>query len=64
MLEGIEPWGEKRADYRAARIVEAICHSQGAKMEFRDILKMFDFDPKPPDEECDEEVLESAAQIQ
>jgi hypothetical protein len=33
-------------------------------MEFREILKMFDFDPKPPaDEDRDDEVLESAAQI-
>jgi len=55
LLERIEPWGEKRADYRAARICEAIIVAQGGKMKFADIIKMFDFEPTP--DQTDEEIL-------
>ena len=37
--------------------------AQGAKVEFREILKMFDFDPKAADEARDEEVLDAAARV-
>ncbi len=62
-MERLEPWGEKRADYRAARIIEAVYQSQGAKTEFQEILKRFDFEPKISDEDRDAEVLEAAVKM-
>jgi len=61
-LERIEPWGPRRDDYRAARIIEAIHAAGGAHVSFREILAMFDFDLKEPhSEEQDAEVLETIA---
>jgi len=59
LLEGIEPWGERRADYRAARIIEAIYLANGCKPDLRKIMAMFnsDTDRQDLDDEQSEQVL-------
>ena len=47
VAEDLEPWGERRADYRAAMIVWAIvCSNSRNPPPFAKILEMFDFRPK------------------
>jgi len=56
-LEAIEPWGEKRADYRAAMIcwVFACCFSSRSNQpRFSKFLKLFDFAEQP--EQDDEQI--------
>ena len=61
-MESIEPWGERRADYRAARIIEAIYLANGCKPDIKKIMAMFDSDTHT--QELDEEQFERAlAQI-
>lgn len=59
-MEGIEPWGERRADYRAARIIEAIYLAAGGKPDIRKIMAMFDSqtDTQETDDEQFERTLE------
>jgi len=45
-LERIDPWGRRRADLHTARIIEAILIAAGGKPRFKEILEMFDFEPK------------------
>jgi len=58
LIEHIEPWGQKRADYQFAALawIIASCHhsGKGRKPKFKDYLKMFDFEPKR--EQSDEEI--------
>lgn len=57
LLEGIEPWGERRADYRAAVIcwvIASYLSSKGRRPRFGEILKLFDFEK--PREQSDEEL--------
>jgi hypothetical protein len=62
LLETIEPWGEKRADFRAARICETIARANGSKADFDRFLKLFDFEPrKEQTPQESEEILEAAA---
>ena len=49
LLEKIDPWGQSRDDYRAARIIQSFA---GGKM--KDILKAFDFEDA--EEQADEDV--------
>jgi len=51
LLEKIDPWGQSRDDYRAARIIQSFA---GGKI--RDILKLFDFETA--EEQMDEDVEE------
>jgi hypothetical protein len=48
LLEHIEPWGPKRADYHAAVICWTIAAAHyggtGRRPQLRDFLKLFDFD--------------------
>ena len=50
LLETVEPWGEKRADYRAAVICWTICSAnwsgRGRRPQLKDFLKYFDFEPE------------------
>jgi hypothetical protein len=59
LLETIEPWGEARADYRAAVICWTIasCNysGKGRRPQLKDFLKMFDFSIQK--EQSDEEIL-------
>jgi hypothetical protein len=47
VLEKIDPWGEKRADYRAAviclTIATCITSSKGRKPKLSDFMKLFEF---------------------
>ena len=48
-LESIEPWGEKRADYRAAILAwtMASCFAaKGKQPKLERFLKLFDFEPQ------------------
>jgi hypothetical protein len=58
LLEDIQPWGQRRDDYRAAVIcwtLASVNHSgKGRKPQLKDFLKPFDFEPKP--EQSDEEL--------
>jgi hypothetical protein len=58
LLEAIEPWGEKRADYRAAVIAWiTVCGFSGKrKPAFKKILKMFEFGKGR--EQSDEEITQ------
>jgi len=60
-LESIDPWGERRADYRAAVICWVIASvnssSRGRRPQLKDFLKMFEFDSP---QEGNEEQLERA----
>jgi hypothetical protein len=51
ILESIDPWGQKRDDYRAAKIIQAF---RGGRI--KDILKEFDFET--PGEQPDEDIEE------
>ena len=51
LLEKIDPWGQSRDDYRAARIIQSFT---GGKI--RNILKLFDFEEG--EEQVDEDVEE------
>jgi len=47
----LEPWGEERADLRAATLAHYITASQSWKLSYTDIMKSFDFshyDDAPP----------------
>ena len=61
ILEYIDPWGPKRSDYQAARIVWAVANVMGGKMQFKKVLQMFDFGDE--DEQTDEEVDDIFRQI-
>ncbi|MCL2646022.1 MAG: hypothetical protein FWD61_03335 [Phycisphaerales bacterium] len=39
----LEPWGEDRADFRAARIAQYIASTNGWNLTFTEALKHFDF---------------------
>lgn len=58
VLQKIDPWGPKRADYQAAVIawVIACCFSGKSKPSFRKFLKLFDFETA--EEQTDEEIAE------
>jgi len=62
ILEYIDPWGPKRGDYQAARIVWAVANVLGGKMSFKKVLEMFDFCEKY--EQTDDEVDQIFGQIQ
>ena len=57
-MEQIEPWGEKRADYRAAVVCWVIASwnygGKGRRPQLKDYLKLFDFETKA--EQTDEEL--------
>lgn len=56
VLERIDPWGQRRADYRAARIIQAICGIMAKRApRLTEILKMFDFVTEP---QSDEEIMD------
>lgn len=63
LLEQIDPWGPKRADYRAAVLtfVMACCFSGKRKPKFKKFLQMFDFGDKH--EQTDEEIEQIFNQI-
>lgn len=61
LLEIIDPWGPKRADYQAARIVWAIANVFGGKMSFKKILKLFNF--AEVTEQTDKEIEQIFIQI-
>lgn len=60
LLDAIEPWGERRADYRAAVICWTIAgvnySGRGRRPQLRDFLKMFEFESKPA--QSDEQIGE------
>jgi len=58
ILEQVDPWGPKRADYQAAVIayVTACCFSGKRKPSFKKILKLFDFEMA--EEQTDEEIAQ------
>jgi hypothetical protein len=61
LLEEIEPWGPRRADYRAAVIACTIacCHSaKGSRPKFRDFMKMFEFTRQQQSEEQEDGFFE------
>lgn len=52
ILEEIEPWGQRRADYRTARIMWYIaCANCKNPPSFEKILSMFDFTKKFQEDE-------------
>jgi len=57
-LESIEPWGERRADYRAVRIIEAIYLANGCQPDLKKIMAMFESDIHT--QELDDEQFERA----
>ena len=61
LLESIEPWGERRADIRAARLCETIIRSNGGKATFKELLAMFEFERHQQTEAEADEILEAAA---
>jgi hypothetical protein len=60
VLEQIDPWGPKRADYRAAVTCWTIacCHhsGKGRGPQLKDFLKYFDFEPR--EEKTDADFIE------
>lgn len=57
LLETIDPWGEKRADYRAAVICYIIACCMGSskhRPKLEDYKKYFDFNPEQKNEDDDD----------
>ena len=56
LLEEIDPWGQRRADYRAARIMWYLANANFKNPpSFEKIISMFDF-PKTDEIQDDEEL--------
>ena len=61
VLERIDPWGQRRADYRAARIVQAACGIMNKRApRLTEILKMFNF---VTEQQSTEEIMDIFHQI-
>lgn len=63
VLEYIDPWGPKRADYQTAVIAYVMASVFGGKRKtrFKNILKMFDFADRH--EQTDEDIAQLFKQI-